>query len=304
MVGHEPRSGRRPEQLDGAHGVLERRRHVADARVERRQQALAAREQVLVVLLGRPLVDLAGDAAGAGGVALAPDDVGVHEPRAVHEVELAEGVGALGQLERGPGGGGGVVVRHELELVEGARDRLAFQVSLRPRGGLRDVPHAPTIGSRWLRPEHLRVVARVQVSRSTVETPHMPLRTPTARPTSRPVTAVHPSHPPPAAPPWRSRPSPGASRRWPSPRRRPGPCGGRGPLGLTVRTALATSYQPTAADRRIATMLDPPRDLRLFGRYFSGTVVDVGSGASSGLGTAPPVACRRRPPSSSPPPTR
>ncbi|MGN6610767.1 MAG: D-alanyl-D-alanine carboxypeptidase/D-alanyl-D-alanine endopeptidase [Angustibacter sp.] len=46
----------------------------------------------------------------------------------------------------------------------------------------------------------------------------------------------------------------------------------------TVRTtALATAYQPTAADRRIAVRLTSRATTKAFGRSFSGTVIDVAS---------------------------
>ncbi len=47
------------------------------------------------------------------------------------------------------------------------------------------------------------------------------------------------------------------------------------PVAAALRTA--TTYQPTAADRRIATMLTRRATPRLFGRAFSGTVIDVAS---------------------------
>lgn len=100
----------------------------------------------------------------------------------------------------------------------------------------------------------------------------MPLRTPSARPTSRPsvsrparrtalvLAAVAGC----LVPLVSTAPSSGAVR--PS-------------AAASVRTtALASTYQPTTADRRIATMLTRRETVRLFGRSFSGTVIDVDSG--------------------------
>jgi D-alanyl-D-alanine carboxypeptidase/D-alanyl-D-alanine-endopeptidase (penicillin-binding protein 4) len=100
----------------------------------------------------------------------------------------------------------------------------------------------------------------------------MPLRTPSDRPTSRPVASRRPRR---AAvvlaaltgclvPLVVAAPSSGAVRP---------------AATASVRTtALATAYQPTVADRRIASMLGRRVTTRAFGRYVSGTVIDVPSG--------------------------
>ncbi|WP_157371745.1 D-alanyl-D-alanine carboxypeptidase/D-alanyl-D-alanine-endopeptidase [Angustibacter sp. Root456] len=98
----------------------------------------------------------------------------------------------------------------------------------------------------------------------------MPLSTPPARPTRRPLgrlsrrTVVALAAAGCVAPLAVAAPSSGAVRP---------------AAATTVRTtALATTYQPTSADRRIAQRLGSRATTRNFGRYFSGTVVDVASG--------------------------
>ena len=71
------------EQFDRRHGVLPCAGHVTDEVEKHRQQPVAARHEVAVPALRRPLVDLPDQLAARGVLALAAEYVGLNQLRAL-----------------------------------------------------------------------------------------------------------------------------------------------------------------------------------------------------------------------------
>ena len=131
------------EQLDRRHRMLPCARHVADEVEEHREQPVAARHEVAVPVLRRPLVDLPDELAARGVLALAAEHVGLDQLGAPQRALITQRTGASLQRRCGRVRSVGVGEGHHLEEVQLSAEALPASPDGGGRGccvqGLRSV---------------------------------------------------------------------------------------------------------------------------------------------------------------------
>jgi hypothetical protein len=136
------------EQFHGADRVLECQRQVAELLDDRRQDEVAARQEVRRVVIGGPALDLLGPAAGLGDVPAPPEQVGLYQTGAQCQVGEAEIVSSDHRLLRAPVHVVPVEPREVLQLTDGlgqrtgagvVDDQCGRSVAASPTGSFTDV---------------------------------------------------------------------------------------------------------------------------------------------------------------------
>ncbi len=128
------------QQLDRAHRVLPRTRHVADEVEEHGQQPAASRHQMAMPVLGRPLVDLPDQLAARRVLALATEHIGLDQLRAPLLRVGTEPAGASLEHHCGLVRGVRIGERQHLENVQFSGEPLDTALGgRRDRSGLRRI---------------------------------------------------------------------------------------------------------------------------------------------------------------------